>query len=253
MSVQRNELVEYTDKLLDITSFTDYCPNGLQVEGAAEIDTMVSGVTASLALIEAAVARGAQLLLVHHGWFWKGGDGRVVGMHRRRMARLLEQDINLLAYHLPLDAHHQYGNNVQLADRLGLSVDGEFAGSGVTAIGRHGRLGAPLPAVDLARRIETALGRAPLHIQGNDRPIETVAWCSGGAQGYIEQAADLGVDAYISGEISEQTVHIARERGIHYFAAGHHATERYGAQALGEHLAQTFGLAHEFIDIDNPA
>ncbi|MGH8504020.1 MAG: Nif3-like dinuclear metal center hexameric protein [Gammaproteobacteria bacterium] len=247
------ELVSYTNRLLDIDAFNDYCPNGLQVEGRAEIERLVSGVTANRRLIEAATERGANALLVHHGYFWRGEDPRVTGVKRERLRRLLAADISLLAYHLPLDAHPEFGNNVQLARLLGLNIEGALNPHALPAIGLHGRFAEPASVDALRRRLCAVLDREPLHIAGGPANIQTVGWCTGAAQDFIEQAAALGLDAYISGEISEQTVHFAREAGIHYFAAGHHATERYGAKALGEHLAQQFGVQHEFVDIDNPA
>lgn len=250
--VNLTELVAYTDDLLETERFRDYCPNGLQVEGRAVVGKLVSGVTASRALIEAAIEAQADVLLVHHGFFWRGEDARIVGMKRQRIQALLDSGISLLAYHLPLDAHPLYGNNAQLAQRLGLVIEGSFGG-GETAIGLYGRLARPMSAQDFAGHIDKTLQRSPLHIPGEATTVRTIAWCTGAAQGYIEQAQALGVDAYLSGEISEQTVHVARETGIHYFAAGHHATERYGAQALGDHLAEHFGLTHSFIDIANPA
>lgn len=242
-------LIQYTDQLLNVAAFDDYCPNGLQVEGRGEVSRIVSGVTACQALIDAAIDAGADLLLVHHGYFWKGEAQPIVGIKQRRIKALLDHDISLLAYHLPLDAHETLGNNAQLARLLGLTADGPLNARG---IGSMGRPESPLTVDGLAERISTALQRAPLVIPGGDHPIRRLAWCSGAAQGYIEKAASHGVDAFISGEISEQTVHQARELGIHYFAAGHHATERYGVQALGDALAQAFSLEHRFIDIDNP-
>lgn len=249
--VQRDELLRYLHELLDVSSFSDYCPNGLQVEGRTEIHRIVSGVTACQALVDAAVAAGADALLVHHGYFWKGEEPTITGLKRRRVQALLDAGINLLAYHLPLDAHPQLGNNAQLARRLGLTADAAFGGT--PAIALSGRVDEPVSGEALAARIRESLQREPLHIPGRASEIRRIAWCSGGAQGYIEQAAALGVDAYLTGEVSEQTVHIARETGLHFFAAGHHATERYGAQALGAHLAERFGLQAEFVDIDNPA
>ncbi len=247
------DLVAYNDSLLECGRFHDYCPNGLQVEGDPEVKILVSGVTASLALIEAAHDRGADAVLVHHGYFWKGEDSRITGMKQRRIRALLTAGVSLLAYHLPLDAHPIYGNNVQLAQRLGLSCEGHFSGQGETALGLYGRLSKPESAEAFCARIAKALGREPKHISGDDkRTIQRVAWCTGAAQGYFEAATRLGVDAYISGEISEPTIHIAREYGVHYFAAGHHATERYGVQALGEHLADRFDLQHHYIEIENP-
>jgi len=251
--MHRTELIKYVDELLNISDFKDYGPNGLQVEGAEEVKKIVSGVTASQALIEAAIERGADTLLVHHGYFWNGEDPRITGMKYRRIKALLDHNINLLGYHLPLDAHAELGNNVQLGLRLGFTARGGFAGDNGPDIGLYGDMNKTMAGEELASHIETGLGRQPLYVPGHDRPVKTIAWCTGGAQSYIERAADLGVDAYLSGEISEYTVHIARELGIHFYAAGHHATERYGVMALGEHLSQKFRLQHEFVEIDNPA
>lgn len=247
--MKREELVSYLDELLEPGKFRDYCPNGLQVEGRDEVRCIVTGVTASQALLDAAVARGADAILVHHGYFWKGEDGRVTGMRRRRLGALIEHDINLLAYHLPLDAHPELGNNAQLAARLGWLADGRF---GEQDIAWHGALAEPTELAELAGKVTQALGRTPLVIGDPVRPIRRIAWCSGGAQGYFEQAIGLGVDAFLSGEISEQTVHLARESGVAYLAAGHHATERGGVMALAGHLAERFGLYCEFVDVDNP-
>jgi len=244
----RQEIVTYLETLLDVGRYRDYCPNGLQVEGSAEITHIVSGVTASQALIEAAIEQGADALLVHHGYFWKGEEQSITGIKRQRIQRLLESGMNLLAYHLPLDGHAVLGNNVQLARVLDLNVEGV---AGDTGLLYHGRMQQSFRGDAFAAHIESCLGRAPQHISV-ERNIERVAWCTGGAQSYIGEAAALGVDAFISGEISEQTVHIAREMNIHFYAAGHHATERYGVQALGDHLETEFGLKHTFIDIDNP-
>ncbi len=245
------EIVAYTDDLLETYRFQDYCPNGLQVEGAGDVRTIVSGVTACQALIDAARQKQAQLILVHHGYFWKGENASLVGMKRERIRSLLDANISLLAYHLPLDAHPVFGNNAQLAEQLGFVVEGQF-GQGNPPIGLYGRLQQAMNAEELSSHLTAKLDRAPLHIAGDSTKINRIAWCTGAAQGYIEQALALGVDAYLSGEISEQTVHVARETGMHYFSAGHHATERYGAQALGRHLADHFGLEHHFVDINNP-
>jgi len=246
------EIVDYTDTLLAAATFSDYCPNGLQVEGRTEVRKLVSGVTASLELIEAAVEQRADALLVHHGYFWKGEDARITGMKRRRLQRLLDADISLLAYHLPLDAHPELGNNAQLARVLGFKGEGSFGSAGGMALGQHGILPVPLSGDALAEHIRIRLGRAPQHIPGAAPAIQRVGWCTGAAQSYIEAAVAEGLDAFISGEISEQTVHVVRECGIHYFAAGHHATERFGASAVGDHLARHFDLEHRFIDIENP-
>lgn len=247
--MKREELVGYLDELLVPGKFRDYCPNGLQVEGRAEIMRIVAGVTASQDLLDAAVALHADAILVHHGYFWKGEDGRVTGIRRQRLATLLANDINLLAYHLPLDAHPELGNNAQLACLLGFVPESRF---GEQDIAWLGALAEPCDLSTLTARVSAVLGRQPLVIGGDDRMIRRIGWCSGGAQGYFEQAIALGVDAYLSGEISEQTVHLARESGVAYLAAGHHATERYGVQALAGHLARQFGIACEFVDLDNP-
>jgi dinuclear metal center YbgI/SA1388 family protein len=250
--VTRPELVAYTNNVLSVDEFQDYCPNGLQVEGSLEVRKLASGVTASLALIEAATATGADALLVHHGYFWKGEDPRVTGMKQKRIALLLENDISLLAYHLPLDAHPKYGNNVQLARVLELEIEGRFGAEGGPELALFGRLQKPVSGAEFASCLARQLGRVPLHVLGGSEPVATVGWCTGAAQSYIYAASALGLDAFISGEVSEPTVHVAREAQIHYFAAGHHATERYGVQALGSHLAEHFQLEYEFIDIDNP-
>jgi len=247
-----NQLVSHLDELLVANRFRDYCPNGLQVQGRTEVQKIISGVTASEALIDAAIAAKADAILVHHGYFWKNENPCVVGMKRNRLAKLLAHDISLIAYHLPLDAHPSLGNNAQLAARFGWLRTGALFPDDAGAVGDIGELAEPMTAAALAGQAEQILQRAPLHIAGAAPFIKRVAWCTGGAQGFIEQAAALGVDAYFSGEISEPTVHIAREMRIHYFALGHHASERYGVQALGQWCQQQFGLAHQFIDVDNP-
>ncbi|AGA34264.1 protein of unknown function DUF34 [Thioalkalivibrio nitratireducens DSM 14787] len=246
----RDALLRALDTELESQRFQDYCPNGLQVEGRSEIRRIVSGVTASLALIEAAVALEADLLLVHHGYFWRGEPQPVTGMKRRRLQTLLRHEINLVAYHLPLDAHPRLGNNAQLALRLGLETEDVLRADGV---GLVGRLPEPIPAREFAARIESALGRTPLWIDSGADPVGRVAWCTGAAQSLLVDAAAAGADAYVSGEISEQTTHEARELGIHYIAAGHHATERYGPRALGDWCAERFGVEHRFVDLPNPA
>ena len=245
--INRVDLISYCDALLDTGSFKDYCPNGLQVEGCESVAKIVSGVTASQALIDAAIEHQADVLLVHHGFFWKGENAVLTGIKKRRLKSLLSNDINLLAYHLPLDAHKKLGNNVLLAEKLGVTIEHFFASNEIALAGRVKEY----TGSEFRQHIADILDREPLHVDA-DRIISTVALCTGAAQSYIEQAIELGVDAFISGEISENTWHIAKENNIHYFAAGHHATERYGVQALGEHLAARFGLQHKFIDIVNP-
>jgi dinuclear metal center YbgI/SA1388 family protein len=224
----------------------------LQIAGSEQIQMVVSGVTASLELIDAAIDLNADTLLVHHGYFWRGEDPRIIGIKQKRLKQLLTHNINLIAYHLPLDAHPTLGNNAQLSMRLDIEVDGRIAGTGDPALALCGCLAEPMSLPDFSDKVSRVLVRDPLVIQGHNRPITTIGWCSGSAQGYIEQAAELGLDAFMSGEISEQTVHLARELGINYIAAGHHATERYGVLALGNHLAENFAIQHQFIDLDNP-
>jgi len=250
--ITRTECLSYIETLLEPTRFHDYCPNGLQVAGKEHINTLISGVTASQALIDAALDLEADAILVHHGFFWRGEDPRVIGIKQRRLKQLLINDINLIAYHLPLDGHPSLGNNAQLAALLGLEINGRIPETGDPAIGMSGCFTTAKSVPEFADQLRQCLGREPLVIQGHNRPMTTIGWCTGAAQGYIEQAAELGLDAYLSGEVSEQTAHLARELGINYFAAGHHATERYGVAALGVHLAEQFELQHQFIDIDNP-
>jgi len=252
MAVALTTLVDETDRFLNAAKIPDYCPNGLQVEGRSQVRRIVSGVTASQALLDAAVEAHADVVLVHHGYFWKNEDPRLVGMKQRRLKTLLSNDISLLAYHLPLDVHPEVGNNVQLARLLGLTVEGSLEPDNPRSVGLVGSLDTPLAPAEFMRRIQSALGREPVMVEGPGL-IRRVAWCTGGAQGYIDQAVAAGVDAYLTGEISEPTAHIARENELSFFAAGHHATERYGVQALGEYLAKRFAIEHLFIDCPNPA
>ncbi|ANN65042.1 Nif3-like dinuclear metal center hexameric protein [Bordetella bronchialis] len=255
-SIDTRELADWLDQTLQPGRFRDYSPNGLQVEGKASIAHIIAGVTASEALLRAAIERGADTVLVHHGWFWKNEDPRVRGPRRQRLALALGHDLNLFAYHLPLDAHPRLGNNAQLARVLGLSPELDAAGlprtcgpdnlvwvGSAPGIGNFGQL---------AARAAERLGRAPQAIGDPQRPVRRVAWCTGGAQGMLADAVDAGADAYITGEISEPTVHLSRETGVAFLAAGHHATERYGVQALGQAIADQFGIRVDFVDIDNP-
>ncbi|MDO8909713.1 MAG: Nif3-like dinuclear metal center hexameric protein [Pseudohongiella sp.] len=252
MQIELRALLVEINRLLKPDQFNDYCPNGLQIEGKSTVCHLVSGVTASQRLLDAAIAQGADAILVHHGYFWRGENQAITGLKRNRIKTLLDHDVSLLAYHLPLDAHAEFGNNVQLAHVLGLVPSGELLKQNNQVMGLLADLPEPLTGSQLNERISKALNRDAMHIDAENRLIRRVAWCTGAAQQYIEQAAQLGVDAYISGEISEPTVHSAQEHGMHYFAAGHHATERYGVKALGEFLAQRFGIRHTFIDIHNP-
>ncbi len=248
-TIERADLLAYLAQYLNVSQFKDYCPNGLQVEGTPQIRQILCGVTASLALIEQAIAVGADTILVHHGYFWRGEDMRVIGQKQRRLKLLLTHGINLLGYHLPLDAHPVVGNNAQLGQRLGISVSRFF---GDNNLGCLATLDVPLTLGELAARIELSLARAPLVIGAPEQAIKQVAWCTGAAQGFLQDAIDAGADVLISGEITEHTVHLAREMGVAYIAAGHHATERYGVQALGQHLASQFGVQAMFADLDNP-
>lgn len=243
------ELVNYTGQLLEVSRFRDYCPNGLQVEGRRNVRRIVTGVSASMALLAAAAEKQADAILVHHGWFWKSDEARVTGVRKKRLAYLLERDISLLAYHLPLDAHPELGNNACLGQLLDLEIRGWFGEQGIAAVGEWRGAG-DLRA--FAMLVESRLARKPLVIGDLSRPARRVAWCSGAAQDYLSQAVELGVDVYLTGEISEHSVHLARESGVAFVAAGHHATERYGIKALGEYLAATCGVACQFLDLDNP-
>lgn len=251
--IDRQHLVQTCDALLQPERFRDYGPNGLQVEGAARIRKIVSGVTASRALIEAAIAAQADTILVHHGLFWRGQSGCVTGWMKQRLALLLAHDINLLAYHLPLDAHPELGNNAQLGLRLGLAVQSRFGEQELGCLGVCVNQPDFAHAGALAMHIESVLNRPVTLVDKGQRAIKKIAWCSGGAQSYFEAAIAAGADAFITGEISEPQAHYARECGVAYLACGHHASERYGAPAVAAHVAAQLGLAHEFIDIDNPA
>lgn len=251
-SISPTNLTHYIDKLLFANEFSDYCPNGLQVDADTPISHIITGVTASQALIEQAIHQNAQAILVHHGYFWKGEPAPLVGMKGKRIRTLLKNDISLIAYHLPLDAHPTLGNNAQLAKDLGLTLTEALYPNEKHPIGNIANLATPISPTAFADKIEQVLGRKPLHLSGNNASIQRIGICTGGAQDMIEQAYQQGCDAYLSGEVSERTTHYAKELGIEYFACGHHATERGGIKALGEHLSEKFGLKVTFIDIDNP-
>jgi len=247
--MHRDELENHLNELLDITQFRDYCPNGLQVEGRNNIHNIISGVTASMDLLKAAITAKADAILVHHGYFWRGENACLTGIKGRRIAKLMANEINLFAYHLPLDSHPELGNNAQLGQKLGLIETGRFGEQNLAVIGTTPQV---MTLTTLADKISRVLLRKPMIIGDPDKPIQRIAWCTGAAQSYFDEAIQMNIDAFITGEISEQTVHIARESGVAFLSAGHHATERYGVQALGEHIAQKFGIKHQFIDIDNP-
>jgi dinuclear metal center YbgI/SA1388 family protein len=243
-----DELEIYVNGLLNITRFHDYCPNGLQVEGRSEVRQLISGVTASLEFLEAAIAAGTDAVLVHHGYFWRGENPCLTGIKHRRISYLMSHHVGLLAYHLPLDAHAELGNNTQLGRRLGFTETGRFGEQGIAVQGTLSEISLK----ELGANIERVLRREPLVIGNDCKMIRRVAWCTGAAQDYFDEAIGLGLDAFITGEISERMVHAARESGVAFISAGHHATERYGVQALGEHISRKFGIAHQFVDIDSP-
>ena len=249
----RQQLLQAFDTLLAPERFRDYGPNGLQVEGRDTVRRIVSGVTASRALIEQAIAERADAIFVHHGLFWRGQDGRVTGWMKQRLALLLAHDINLFAYHLPLDAHPELGNNAQLGQRLGLEADARFGEQELGFLGGRTDGQAFADSVALAQHVEQALGRHVTCVAGAAGPIRRVAWCTGGAQSYFEAAIAAGAQAFVTGEISEPQAHYARECGVAFLACGHHASERYGAPAVAGHVARSLGLEHRFIDVDNPA
>lgn len=249
--MQRQALEAYLKEYLQIDRYKDYAPNGLQVEGKDEIRTIVTGVTACQALIDRAIELGADALLVHHGFFWKNEPATIVGMKQRRIKALLANDISLFGFHLPLDGHSVIGNNARLGEVIGFENVRIVEHVPQNLLWRA-ELTAPVTPEQFAKRLSERLGRAPIHLAAAKEQISSVAWCTGGAQDYIDEAYALGVDAFISGEASERTFHSAVEQNVHYFAAGHHATERYGIEALGRHLADKFGLLHHFVDIDNP-
>lgn len=246
----RSQLLQAFNTLLQPERFRDHGPNGLQVEGSAQVTKIVSGVTASRALIEAAIDVRADVIFVHHGLFWRGQDGCVTGWMKQRLALLLAANINLFAYHLPLDAHAELGNNAQFGARMGVTADARFGEQDL------GFIGSPAPALTtdaLSARLQQLLARTVTLVPGDGRPLRRLAWCTGGAQSYFEAAIAAGADAFVTGEISEPQAHWARESGVAFIACGHHASERFGAAALGAHLAQRFGIEHQFIEIDNPA
>lgn len=253
MTVTRAELHQYLNSYLNSSAIKDYCPNGLQVEGTATIGKVITGVTACKALIERAVEEQADAILVHHGYFWKGEPEPITGMKKARIKQLLEHDINLFAYHLPLDVHPEVGNNAQLAKLMGWHIEGPVDTQDPACPLVMGTIEGSMTGQLLATELEQKLQRPLTCWVEPARPVQKLAWCTGGGQGFIDKAAALGADAFVTGEVSEPTIHSAREQGIGFYAAGHHATERYGAKALGEHLANVFGLDSRFIDIDSPA
>lgn len=248
--MQRQEMLDYLQDFLAVDSYKDYAPNGLQVEGTPEINKIIFGVTASQALIDKAIELQADAILVHHGYFWRSEKPEITGMKYQRIKKLIDNKINLLAYHLPLDGHPELGNNAQLGKLLGiLDATPTYAAEGLV---RLGNLSKPMPIADFIELVANKLERQPLHLKGGKDLVETIAWCSGAAQGYIEQAMEWGADLYFSGEVSEQTTHQALEGGIHYLAAGHHATETLGVKALAEHLQDKFAVECIFVDCPNP-
>lgn len=251
------QLITWLDSQLQPQLFQDYAPNGLQVQGKPEIKKVVFGVTASLAFIEQAIEKQADAIIVHHGWFWRNEDPRIINAKYQRLAKLIKHDINLIAYHLPLDAHPQWGNNAMLAQVLGLCVN--CVDNKPQTFGRDDLIwlgSAPAGVINarqLLELIEKSLDRKPLFIGDPGQKVEKVAWCTGGAQGMFEEAILAGADAYITGEASEPVFHLAQEYGVAYYGAGHHATERYGVQGLMQEMQKQYpALELEYLDIDNP-
>ncbi|MGS2720079.1 Nif3-like dinuclear metal center hexameric protein [Paraglaciecola aestuariivivens] len=253
MSISNKQLLHSLNSLLCPEKVSDYCPNGLQVEGKSQIAKIVTGVTASQALIDRAIAEQADAILVHHGFFWKGESANIVGMKKKRIQALLKHDINMYAYHLPLDIHPTLGNNAQLGQLLGITNIAPIESISPSGLVLVGEFEQAITASELSELLSQKLAKQPLHEAASSNLIKKLAWCTGGGQGYISAAADYGVDAFITGEVSEQTIHIARELDLHFFAAGHHATERYGAKALGEYIQTNLQIDTVFVDIDNPA
>jgi len=252
--IHRNDLETHLNALLKPEQIKDFCPNGLQIQGCDEIHKIVTGVTATQALIEKAIHENADALVVHHGFFWKNESYVIRGMKHKRIKALIENNISLFAYHLPLDIHPELGNNAQLAKLFEFSNVQPLETGNQLSVAVRGELSHHISGDELSNRITQQLSRECLHISPpSNKKIKTVAWCSGGGQNYIELAAEQGIDAFISGEVSEQTTHVAREMDIHFFAGGHHATERYGAKALAKHLENELSISSTFIDIDNPA
>lgn len=249
--VAREDLVRHLVAHLDIRRFKDVAPNGLQVEGSAEIRNIVVGVTANQILIDAAIAAGADTVIVHHGLFWKGDDPRIVGYHRQRVARLLIQDINLLAYHLPLDAHPELGNNAQMGRKLGLTPVGSAGEHNLVMLGQLG-MGIDIKSTVLAAYVARHFGGRVTLYASSSRAVRTIAWCTGAGGGFLRDAIEAGADAFITGEISEHHIHEARESNVTLIAAGHHATERGGVAALGAYIAERYGVRYQFIDVDSP-
>lgn len=247
------ELESQLNTLLHTSDIRDYCPNGLQVQGCSQVKKVVTGVTASQALIDQAIAMNADAILVHHGYFWKNEPYEITGMKYQRIAKLIKNDINLYAYHLPIDVHEFLGNNAELGRILGCSTMAPLESVAPKGVVFKGQLGSPKTLSEVADGLAIRLGRIPLVEGPSDAPITTLAWCTGGGQGFIEQAAQADADVFITGEVSEQTIHIAREMGVHFIAAGHHATERYGVKAVGEYIADNWGLDVTFVDVPNPA
>jgi len=251
MAVTRETVLELLDQELRPELTRDYCPNGLQVEGSQTVNKLVSGVTACQALIDCAVEAQADAILVHHGFFWRGEDSRLIGMKAARVRALMQHDINLFAYHLPMDLHPTMGNNAGLGRVMGVEAFGMLDPSDHSMPVFVGDAASRTTATDIAASLELNLGRSVTLV--GEGAVSSIGWCTGGGQGYIDAAADAGCDLFVSGEMSEQTVHVARERGIAFIAAGHHATERFGPQSIGQWLGAQLGIDHQFVDINSPA
>ena len=246
------DIIQWCDQTLKSSEFKDYAPNGLQIEGKTEVRKILAAVTASQDAIDAAIRENADLLLVHHGYFWKGEAYPITGMRGKRIKSLIQHDISLLAYHLPLDSHPSLGNNAAIADLLKLERIEALDPSERHPIGNIGYLNQPMPVEEFKKFVSEKLKFDVTHLPADKNMIEKVGFCTGGAQDFIVKAAEQGCDAYISGEVSERTFYEAKELGIHYFACGHHATERYGVQRLGQAISEQFDIEYVYFELNNP-
>jgi dinuclear metal center YbgI/SA1388 family protein len=244
----RDEIVAWADEYLDLTAYPDYGPMGLQVVGTPEVRKIVCGVSASRELFEQAAEADAQMVLVHHGLLWDKEPRQIGAVMRERLRTLFDADLNLIAYHLALDAHPEVGNNALLCDELGVEREGRFA----DGFGFGGRLAEPAPVDALAERVHARLGRAPLVFSYGPELVERVAVCSGGAARYLAEAAADGYDCFLTGEADEPTKHAAKEAGVHFIAGGHYATETLGVQALAARIGERYDVAWDFVDLPNP-
>ena len=247
-----NEIIQWCDQTLKSHEFKDYAPNGLQIEGTSEVKKILCAVTASQTAIDAAVAYGADLLLVHHGYFWKGEPYPITGMRGKRIKSLIQHDISLVGYHLPLDSHPTIGNNAAIADLLELEHIQALDPNERNPIGNIGYLKSAMSPEVFKQFASEKLGFDAIHLPADKTSIQKVGFCTGGAQDYIKKAADQDCDAYISGEVSERTFYEAQELNVHYYACGHHATEKYGVQRLAKAISEQFNIEYSYFELNNP-